>query len=138
MTRTYLYRICFILLLGGFTDSLVAQIASDTVIVKTDSASLIGKASFYADKFNGRRTASGEIFKQSLMTCATKNIPMGTWIRVTNLSNKRSVIVKVNDRLPASSKRIVDLTKTAANLLGFVRSGITTVRVEIIGKKKPA
>jgi rare lipoprotein A len=131
-------QLLLVLVFLGFQSTLEAQNNTDTLISNTDTAGLIGKASYYADKFNGRRTASGEIFKQSLMTCATKNIPMGTWIRVTNLSNKRSVIVKVNDRLPASSKRLVDLTKTAATQLGFVRSGITTVRVEILGKKKPA
>jgi len=97
-----------------------------------------GQASFYSNKFNGRRTASGEIFHQSKMTCASNMLKMGTWIRVTNLRNDRSVIVKVNDRLHPKMKRIVDLTSAAAKKLGYTSAGLTRVKVEVLGKKKPA
>lgn len=97
-----------------------------------------GQASFYANKFNGRRTASGEIFSQKKMTCACNVLAIGTWIKVTNLRNGKSAIVKVNDRLHPSMKRIVDLSSAAAKEMGFASSaGLIRVKVEVIGKKKP-
>lgn len=96
-----------------------------------------GQASFYANKFNGRRTASGEIFFQKKMTCACNVLAIGTWVKVTNLRNDRFVIVKVNDRLHPSMKRIVDLSSAAAKKIGFVSSGLTRVKVEVLGKNKP-
>ncbi len=97
-----------------------------------------GQASFYSNKFNGRRTSSGEIFSQTKMTCACNGLPMGTWVKVTNLRNDKSAIVKVNDRINPSMKRVVDLTSAAAKKLGFTSAGLTRVRVEVLGKKKPA
>lgn len=91
-----------------------------------------GTASYYHDKFQGRRTSSGEIFKQELMTCAHKTLPFGTMLKVTNLSNDSSVVVKVNDRLPKSSKRCVDLTTAAAKQLNFISRGLTKVSMEVI------
>jgi len=95
-----------------------------------------GTASFYHNKFNGRRTASGSIFSQKKLTAAHNSVAFGTWLRVTNLRNKKSVIVQVNDRLHYRNKRIVDLSKAAANKL-FFRSGLLPVKVEILGKLKP-
>jgi rare lipoprotein A len=97
---------------------------------------LYGTASFYSNKFNGRKTANGEIFSQQKMTAACNVLPLGTWIKVTNLRNKRSVVVKVNDRLHAKMKRLVDLTKTAAKKLGFIGAGLTKVKVELVDKEK--
>lgn len=94
-----------------------------------------GQASFYANKFNGRKTANGEIFDQKKLTCACNVLPLGTWIKVTNLRNGRSVIVKVNDRIHPRMKRIVDLSRSAAQKLGYVSSGLTRVKVEIVDKK---
>lgn len=94
-----------------------------------------GQASFYANKFNGRRTASGETFDQKKLTCACNVLPLGTWIKVTNLKNKRTVIVKVNDRIHPKMKRVVDLSRAAAQKLGYVSSGLTRVRVELVDKK---
>jgi peptidoglycan lytic transglycosylase len=98
---------------------------------------IYGTASYYADKFNGRRTANGEIFNQEKMTAACNVLPLGTWIRVTNLRNKKSIIVKINDRLHSRMKRVVDLTKAAAVKLGYTRAGLAKVRVEVLGKTKP-
>jgi rare lipoprotein A len=92
----------------------------------------IGTASFYHNKFEGRRTSNGEIFKQELFTCAHKTYPFGTMLKVTNLSNDSTVVVKVNDRLPQRSKRCIDLTMVAAKQLNFVRKGLTKVKVEEI------
>lgn len=96
-----------------------------------------GVASYYADKFEGRKTANGEVFRQSGMTAAHNGLPLGTWIRVTNLRNGRQVVVKVNDRLHHRNRRLVDLTKTAASRLGYLKSGLTKVRVEVLGRKNP-
>lgn len=96
-----------------------------------------GQASFYSNKFNGRKTANGEIFSQKKFTCACNVLPMGTWIKVTNLRNGKSAIVKINDRLHPKMKRIVDLTSAAAKKMGFTAAGLTRVKVEVYGKKKP-
>jgi len=98
---------------------------------------LYGTASFYSNSFNGKKTASGEIFSQQKMTAACNVLPLGTWIRVTNLRNGRSVLVKINDRLHTRMKRVVDLSRTAAEKLNFIKSGLTRVKVEVLGKEKP-
>ncbi|MBC7861422.1 MAG: septal ring lytic transglycosylase RlpA family protein [Bacteroidia bacterium] len=111
---------------------------SGTAPVKNYTASKIqrGVASYYHNKFNGRRTASGEIFWNDSLTAAHKTLPLGTWVRVTNLKNDSTVIVKVNDRLPKFSKRSIDLTTAAAKKLNFIRAGITKVKIEILEPKK--
>ncbi len=91
-----------------------------------------GKASFYADKFEGHPTASGEKYKHSKLTAAHKTLPFGTKIRVTNLVNNESVEVTVNDRGPYAEGRIVDLSKSAAEKLGFVSKGLAEVKLEVI------
>jgi rare lipoprotein A len=93
-----------------------------------------GIASFYADKFNGRKTSSGEVFSQKKMTCAHKTLPFGTELHVRNLSNDSTVVVTVNDRLPKSSKRLVDLSKAAAAQLNFIPKGLTKVEVVVLQK----
>ena len=98
---------------------------------------LYGTASFYSNSFNGKKTANGEIYSHKKMTAACNVLPLGTWIRVTNLRNGKSVVVKTNDRLHSKMKRVVDLSREAAEKLGYVKSGLTKVRVEVIGKKKP-
>jgi peptidoglycan lytic transglycosylase len=95
---------------------------------------LYGTASYYADKFNGRETANGEVYNSTKMTAACNVLPMGTWIRVTNLSNNRWVIVKTNDRLHARMTRIVDLSRVAAEKLGYIGKGLTRVKVEVLEK----
>ena len=95
---------------------------------------LFGVASYYGDKFEGRKTASGDIFSQQKMTAACNKLPLGTRIRVTNIRNGKTVEVVVNDRLHPKMKRIVDLSKSAAKKLGYVDHGLTKVRVEVIGK----
>lgn len=96
-----------------------------------------GIASFYHDKFEGRPTSSGEIFSQKKMTAAHNSLPLNTWIRVTNLRNHKSIIVKVNDRLHHRNTRLVDLSSKAASILGYKGRGIVKVKVEVLGKKKP-
>jgi rare lipoprotein A len=96
--------------------------------------SSIGYASFYADKFIGKKTSSGELFSQKKLTCAHNTLPFGTMIRVTNLANDSSVVVKVNDRLNQRNPRIVDLSKSAAKKLKFSGRGILKVRVALVNQ----
>ncbi len=91
-----------------------------------------GKASYYHNKFEGHGTSNGEIFRQKKYTCAHKSLPFGTWLKVTCIKNNNVVYVRVNDRLPKSSKRSIDLALIAAEKLNFVRSGITQVTLEIV------
>jgi rare lipoprotein A len=95
----------------------------------------IGSASFYHPIFDGRMTASGQTFSSALMTAAHRTLDFGTRVRVTNLENLRSVIVTINDRGPYVAGRIIDLSRRAAAELGFVRNGVTRVRVEPVGAR---
>ena len=90
----------------------------------------IGKASWYGRRFQGHRTASGEAFDLNMFTCAHRTLPIGTLLRVTNLGNRRSVMVRVNDRGPVPTGLIVDLSYGAARSLGFNRRGNAHVRLE--------
>ena len=103
---------------------------------KENSKPLNGIASFYALHFNGLRTATGEIFRHSNLTAASNNFKINTLVRVTNLINNKSVIVRINDRMHqrmANKGRVVDLTSAAAKLLGVGISGLLKVKVEPIG-----
>jgi rare lipoprotein A len=91
-----------------------------------------GEASYYADKFEGRPTASGELFSQDELTAAHRTFPFGTMLRVINLRNSRRVIVRVNDRGPGKASRVVDLSRRAAEELLMVADGIARVRVEVV------
>jgi rare lipoprotein A len=91
-----------------------------------------GLASYYADKFHGRQTANGEIYDKDALTAAHKKLPFGTKLRVTNLKNNKSVIVKVNDRGPFVKGRVVDLSRRAAEKLDMIDDGVVKVRVEIL------
>lgn len=96
----------------------------------------IGHASFYSDKFIGKKTASGEVFSQDKLTCAHNTYPLGSKVRVTNLKNGKTVVLKVNDRLHHRNPRLVDLTRAGATKLGFHKSGIIKVKVELISPEK--
>jgi rare lipoprotein A len=89
-----------------------------------------GQASWYGPGFHGKKTASGEIFDQGRLTAAHKTLPLGTKAKVTNLENGNSVEVEINDRGPYVGNRVIDLSRAAANALGFVESGLTLVRIE--------
>lgn len=91
----------------------------------------VGYASYYHDKFVGRKTASGQIYRHEKMTCAHRTLPFGTVLKVTNLTNKKSVIVTVNDRGPFVSDRIVDLSKAAAQKLDFIKLGEVKVKIAL-------
>ncbi len=93
----------------------------------------IGIASWYGSKFHGRRTANGEVFDMNLMTAAHTTLPMPSMVKVTNLQNGRSVVVRVNDRGPFVDDRIIDMSRQAARELGFEKQGTTKVRVQYQG-----
>ncbi len=93
-----------------------------------------GKASFYADSFKGHKTASGERFNPKKFTAAHRQLPFGTKVRVTNLANNKSVVVRINDRGPFVSNRIIDLSPAAAKTLGFTDKGVTDVAIKVVDK----
>ncbi|MDZ7826168.1 MAG: septal ring lytic transglycosylase RlpA family protein [Gammaproteobacteria bacterium] len=96
-----------------------------------------GLASWYGRKFHGRNTSNGERYDMFALTAAHKSLPLPTWVRVTNLANDRSTIVRVNDRGPFHGERLIDLSYGAAVKLGFADSGVTRVRIEAITPERP-
>lgn len=94
--------------------------------------SIEGLASFYADDFNGKVTANGETYKMYGLTAAHNSFPFNTLIRVTNLKNNRSIIVRINDRMPLHPERIIDLSYGAAILLDMVKDGVVKVKLDIL------
>jgi rare lipoprotein A len=115
MKKTFLYAA----LLTFFFTSVQAQVQT-------------GKASFYADKFEGVPTSSGEKYKHNKLTAAHKSLPFGTKVRVTNVANNETVEVVINDRGPYVDGRIVDLSRSAAEKLGFINQGLADVKLEVI------
>jgi rare lipoprotein A len=112
-------HICTTLLLAFLYSAAVSQIQT-------------GEASFYADKFEGRPTASGEKYKHNKLTAAHKTLPFGTKVKVTNLANDQFVEVIINDRGPYIENRIIDLSRSAAEKLGFINLGLTKVKIEVM------
>jgi rare lipoprotein A len=92
-----------------------------------------GLASWYGDDFHGRRTANGEIFDQHAISAAHPTLPLPSYVRVSNLANRRSIIVRVNDRGPYAKERLIDVSSKTAELLGFRPFGVARVRVEYVG-----
>ena len=97
-----------------------------------------GVASYYANKFEGRKTYTDEIFSQKKLSAASNTLPMHTWVRVTNLRNHHSVVLRINDKMHPLNKRLIDLSRAAAARLGYSGRGLTRVKVEVLGKKRPA
>ena len=120
----------FILFLCGALNNLFCQDTLASVNVTK------GTASFYAQKFNGRKTSSGERFSNDSLTAAHKKFKFGTYVMVRNLKNDSTVIVKINDRLPQQSKRTIDLTVKAAKQLNFIKSGLTKVEITVLDSLK--
>lgn len=92
----------------------------------------LGLATWYGARFEGRRTGSGEIFDKDSFTAAHRTLPFASLVRVTNLANGRSVVVRINDRGPFGRGRIIDVSYAAARALGFHRHGITRVRITLL------
>lgn len=129
----FFLTLCLVCPLGSYAQK--GKAAAETSSKKT-SRVFYGQASFYANKFNGRKTANGEIFDQKKLTCACNVLPLGTWVRVTNLRNGKTVVVKINDRIHPKMRRVVDLSRAAATRLGYISRGLTRVKVEVIDKNE--
>lgn len=112
---------------GGFSTSHAAP-----PVAKATGVTEVGIASYYADKYHGRTTASGETFNTHELTAAHRTLPFGTLVRVTQLESNRSVVVRINDRGPFIEGRVIDLSRAAAEQLQITRAGLAKVKVEII------
>ncbi len=106
--------------------------ASAAAAPRTARKSQAGSASYYANRFHGRKTASGRPYHKDAMTAAHRTLPLGTWVRVTSVRNNRSVVVQINDRGPYYGGRIIDLSRAAATELDMIHSGTARVHLEIL------
>ena len=95
-----------------------------------------GKAAWYGKKFNGRKTASGQRYNAAKLTAASNTLPFGTLVRVTNVKNKKSVVVRINDRGPKQADRIIDVSRAAAAKLGMFKAGVVDVELKVVGQSK--
>tara|TARA_A100001037_G_scaffold137068_2_gene124042 strand:- start:3625 stop:4101 length:477 start_codon:yes stop_codon:yes gene_type:complete len=137
----YILHLILILFLFNCTSS--PRYGSGNYLPKNNSTSkisknfknkkiLIGESSYYADDFHGKITANGETYDMYGLTAAHKTLPLNTIIKVTNLSNKKTAILRVNDRGPYAKGRILDCSYGAAIKLGFLDQGVTRVKIEVI------
>ncbi|MEN2284242.1 septal ring lytic transglycosylase RlpA family protein [Algoriphagus sp. SE2] len=137
-------RLWIFLLIAVFSGTIShAKVEGDSLLIQE------GVASFYGKRFHLRKTSNGEIFHMDSLTAAHKTLPFGTVLKVTRVDTGISVFVKVNDRLPKYSKRIIDLSRAAGTELNMIYDGITLVRLEVVkpevieeliffyGEKKP-
>jgi peptidoglycan lytic transglycosylase len=106
--------------------------SGDREVPPPDNQQLTGIASYYADDFNGRRTANGEIFDMHQLTAAHRTLPFNTLVRVHNLDNGKMVTVRINDRGPFKDNRVIDLSLAAAKRIGLIANGTAPVRIEIL------
>jgi rare lipoprotein A len=93
--------------------------------------SISGTASYYADRFHGRKTASGQVYDKHKFTAASNKFKLGDSVKVINLSNKKQIVVLVNDRM-ANNGRVIDLSYAAADSLDFIKQGLTKVKIELL------
>lgn len=105
---------------------------SSTANVSKDGYTQSGKASFYADKYQSRKTANGERFNQNSYTAAHKKLPFGTKVEVTNVKNGKSIVVRINDRGPFVRGRIIDLSRAAFTSIGDTKYGVIDVTIEVV------
>lgn len=118
-------------------DAVMSKKAGKPDSVTTDDGVHYGIASFYSANLDGTKTATGEIYRNKKMSAASNHFKLNTWVRVTNLKNNRSVVLRINDRMHPRMKakgRVVDLSRVAAQKLGFMKSGLTRVKVEPVKK----
>ncbi|MEO6327699.1 MAG: septal ring lytic transglycosylase RlpA family protein [Ginsengibacter sp.] len=140
MKKTIFPQFYFFLIFLFFFSSSQAQ---DSAIIKIDAPDSprkivikYGIASYYAKKFIGRTTSDGSTYNSKILTAACNVLPLGTWVKVTNLKNNKSVIVLINDHMHRKNKRLIDLSKSAAQKLSFISSGTTRVKIEVLGDLK--
>lgn len=131
---------CLLSLVGAKAVAATLSNAGDSIMLNRQKKAptvQYGVASFYHNKFEGRHMANGDIFHQQNMTAASNRLPLNCWAKVTNLRNKKSVMVKITDRMHHLNTRTIDLSRAAAKLLGYTGHGLARVKVEYMGKKKP-
>ena len=143
MKKLFIYTLILIFSFSSIraeNGKLPVLVASPVASKPTPATSkvLYGTASFYSNSFNGKQTANGEIFSQKKFTGASNYLPLDTWVRVTNLRNGKSVVVKITDRMHKRMKRVIDLSRAAASQLSYIGDGLTKVKVEPLGKTKPS
>lgn len=143
-TRIVLFALLLLSLLfsGGASaprsaPALPAMTAPQTRLTSCAPTAQTGLASYYGERYQGRTTASGEIFDMNKLTAAHRSLPFGVVVRVTNPANNRSVVVRINDRGPYVGDRIIDLSLAAARQLDMVVVGVTQVRMERVDAKGP-
>jgi rare lipoprotein A len=122
---------CLVLSVVGCSGSL-PRFTSENPAAPNEIPLLEGEASYYGDEFIGRQTSNGEVYDPNALTAAHRSLPFNTRVRVTNLENGKSVIVRINDRGPWKPQRILDLSTSAARELGMLRSGTAHVKIEIL------
>ena len=122
----------FVVLLAGCGGGGGGEVSSD-LTQATPGAVQEGMASYYAHKFDGRTTASGEVYDMMAMTAAHPTLPFGTRVRVTNVENGQAVVLRINDRGPFVDGRVIDVSFRAAEDLEMIQAGVVRVRVEVLG-----
>ena len=136
LVRLLIVTFFFLITINAIGQVKFSEKKSSSQQFKKSTKTLYGQASFYSKKFEGRKTASGQIFNHKKFTAACNTLPLGTFIKVTNLKNGKTVVVQTNDRLHVKTKRLIDLTMAGAKRLGYVSAGLTRVKVEVLGGKK--
>jgi len=135
-TKGLLFPVLFLLILQFTPARAAAQDPNHSPAIHTTPAKaqsgLDGIASFYGQNHQGKKTANGEIFDMNQLTAAHRSLPFGAKIKVTNLSNNRSVIVRINDRGPYIRGRVIDLSQAAAERLKMIQDGIVKVKIEVL------
>ncbi len=135
MRRRLTKSLLIILLFTGFSLQISATENPDSTHKSRIKAILYGLASFYNRSLQGFRTFNGEHYSGTKLTAAHKYLPMGTLVKVTDLRSNRSVIVRINDRLPQNSKRLIDLSQNAAIKLHILNRGLSKVSIEVLQHK---
>lgn len=136
--RTKYFTILFLAIVFSACSSSVRYTKTEEIKSKSEEdrfevlESETGIASYYADEFNGKKTASGEIYNMNKLTAAHPSYPMNTICLVTNLKNGLSVEVRINDRMPSFKSRIIDLSLAAAKEIDMIRDGIQDVKIEVL------
>lgn len=125
MRPNYFYKL--ILLVAGLV--ILTGCASTPAPAPESAGGEVGIASYYADRFHGRQTASGERYDRNAFTAAHRRLPFGTHVRVVNLDNGKTVDVRINDRGPFVAGRVIDVSYAAAQNLGMLQRGVVRVRV---------
>ncbi len=119
-------------LIKKVTDLKIVETSAVSEIVEKAGNKVSGIVSWYADKFHGRKTSSGELYNKNNLTAAHKTLPFGTKVKVTNTKNGKSVVVKINDRGPHTKSRLLDLSKAAFTSIGSTNSGTLNINMEVV------